>query len=74
MQKNPNTVLNILFLEDTPGDIIPSPLVEAIEMNRGRIFRLKNEPVFMLTELTTALLDVSKNSFHIEDRILVVII
>lgn len=72
MEKDPNTVLHVLFFEDTPGDIIPSSLVETIQKNRGRVFRLKKEPVFMLSELTTALLDASKNVMRIEDKVLVV--
>lgn len=72
MEKDPNTVLHVLFFEDTPDDIIPSSFVKTVQKNRGRVFRLKNEPVFMLSELTTALLDASKNILHIEDKVLVV--
>lgn len=72
IQKNENTLLYLLFFEDTENDIIPSSLVDAIQNTSGRVFRVKNNSVFMLTELTTTLLDASKSNLHVEDKILVV--
>lgn len=74
IQSHPKTLLYLLFIDDddTVNDIVPSSLVEAVQGVGGRIFRLTNDPVFMVTQLNIALLDAFRNVLGTEDQSVVV--
>lgn len=73
MQSDADVIIHLVFLEDTSTDIIPLSLEEAVQNSGGKVFRVKNKAVYMLTEINVALLDATGDKLKNEDKILVVI-